>query len=136
MRRTIQLHELRVINLLAEQHVDHFAVGAETVGGELEATREPLGQIVNEQVAVSEIASADAPMRNKLRVGIGRDPKPNVAGLAILSLLKGGIALFGSDEAQAPTAPAEFHSRRKAYPTPDNSLSRLRTGSSMRRPEF
>ncbi len=75
----VDLVQHGVVDAGAEGALHSFQVDAIPVRGQLDAGGQPVGQVVHERVGRAEVAATDEPRRDKLRVGIKRDPGPHVA---------------------------------------------------------
>lgn len=95
---TVELHQDRVIDFRVKGILDGGRVGAVPVRGELDAVREASGEIVHELRGATSVATANEPARNKLGVGINRNPCPSVAP-SIRLLVCGGVLGLGSNKA-------------------------------------
>lgn len=82
---------------------------------DLDAIAEPRGEVIDEGDCRLARPIADPPGRNKLAVGVDRNPCPNVAGIFRSSLRPRDVLLFRVNEAPDALSPEErAESARKA----------------------
>lgn len=67
------------------------------VCGQLDAMRQPSGQIVHKVICRASITGADKPARHKFRVRIKRNPRPHAARSAALHIFW-HVLVFGINE--------------------------------------
>jgi hypothetical protein len=60
-RGAVELHQHRIVDVVAEGVLDRLQVGAVAVAGELHPVRQPGAQIVHERRGVLTVAPADEP---------------------------------------------------------------------------
>lgn len=92
-RRTVDLHQLRVVHLEAERALNGFEVCAVTVSGELDAGIESGSQVEHESIGVLRITLASKVAADQFGISIDSRPRPHVAD-AVLSLVFLGDVLF------------------------------------------
>src|SRR6185312_7855511 len=87
-----------VVDLTAERRVDGIEVALKAVRSDLDAIGEPSRQVVNELHGGVAVAAPDMPARNKLRLGVRRNPKPSVASGAANALHVRDVLGLRADE--------------------------------------
>src|ERR1022692_4326779 len=97
LRVVVNLLQHRVINVRSESILNGAQICAMTVSRQLHAMREAFREVVHEAIRTAGVAIANEPARNELRIGIERNPSPNIAR-ALLLHFNGAVLLLRSDE--------------------------------------
>ncbi len=95
----VNLNQHRVIDLSAERRIDRGHIRPMTVSRDLDAVGEARREIVNELLSGVGVAVSNVPAGDKLRVGVGREPQPRIAGCSRRLGFLRGVLLLGADEA-------------------------------------
>lgn len=95
---TVNLDQLRVIDLRAERILHRLNIGLVRVGRQLNAMAQAAGQIVHELVRRASVPPSDMPAGNQLRFGIDRRPRPHVAVTELPALLLRDVLRLGVAE--------------------------------------
>src|SRR5205814_1049515 len=96
-RCPVNFNEHPVINLCAESIFDSLNVSAVSIRGELHPACKAFFQVVNEMVCAVCAAIPDKPARNKFRVRVKCQPRPNAARSLSLHFI-GNVFVFGINE--------------------------------------
>ena len=90
----VRFYELPIIYLRTETALNRLRVGGERIAGNLDATRNPSGQVFHEGAGVIQVALADDKRGNQLCISIQCNERPHVA----ISAGPLGVFLLGADE--------------------------------------
>ena len=99
-RSTIPLNQGRIVHVIAESSRNRMEVDPQAVRGQLNPIRQTALKILNEDLGRVPVAVPDHPGADEFRIGVHRNPGPDIASVGI----GGGqprcdVLLFGRDEA-------------------------------------
>ena len=93
----VALYDAPVVNVAAPALKHGVSVRGELVGADLHTTFDTARNLTREGRALEHVALPDVVVRNELRVGVERNPRPEIADL-VLIVSRRQLRLFLADE--------------------------------------